>query len=79
MARCVMGELNAVLDGGRLVPQLALRAPGDPRAKQLRPRDVTGAGVTPFLEDGAAVSSESWDQMVRAFEINFFGYAVWFN
>ena len=74
-----MGELDVVLDGGKLVPQLALRAPGDPRAPQLRPRDVTGAGVTPFLEDGAAVSSESWDQMVRAFEINFFGYAVWFN
>ena len=28
---------------------------------------LTGAGVLPFLEDGAAVSSESWDQMVRAY------------
>ena len=37
------------------------------------------AGVTPFLGDGAAVSSELWDQMVRTFEGNFFGYAVWFN
>ena len=40
---------------------------------------LTGAGVMPFLEDGAAVSSESWDQMVRAFEGNFFGYSIWFN
>jgi len=68
MARCVMGELDAVLDGGKLVPQLALRAPGDPRAPQLRRRHALPRGRR---------GGESWDQMVRA--VNFFGYAVWFN
>ena len=80
----VMAELDAVVDGASRAA-LALRkghqpAPRDPRAQEFRPRDVAHRRRRHALPRGRpAVSSESWDQMVRAFEGNFFGYAIWFN
>ncbi|HJW77864.1 MAG: hypothetical protein ACJ8C3_12085 [Microvirga sp.] len=81
----VMAELDAVVDGRKLVPHWRFEKGINLRRAILEHKNfdlvmwLTGAGVMPFLEDGAAVSSESWDQMVRAFEGNFFGYAIWFN
>ena len=40
---------------------------------------VKGTGLAPYLEDRPTVSSEEWDQILRTFQGNFFGYAVWFN
>ena len=81
----VMSELDAVVEGRKLVPHWRFDKGINLRRAILEHKNfdlvmwLTGAGVMPFLEDGAAVSSESWDQMVRAFEGNFFGYAIWFN
>jgi hypothetical protein len=81
----VMSELDAVLDGRKLVPHWRLDKGLNLRRAIIEHRNfdlvmwLTGAGVMPFLEDGSAVSSDSWNQMVRAFQGNFFGYAAWFN
>jgi hypothetical protein len=81
----VMDELDAVVDGRKLVPHWRFDKGVNLRRAILEHRNfdlviwLAGAGVTPFLEDGATIPSPAWDEMVRAFEGNFFGYAVWFN
>jgi hypothetical protein len=81
----VMDELDAVLDGRKLVPHWRFSQGVNLRRALIEHKNfdlvmwITGTGVTPFLEDGAPISSAAWNEMVRAFEGNFFGYAVWFN
>lgn len=81
----VMAELDAVVDRRKLVPHWRFDKGINLRRAILEHKNfdlvmwLTGSGVMPFLEDGAAVSSKSRSQMVRAFEGNFFGYAIWFN
>ena len=40
---------------------------------------VTGQGALPYLADGPITSPERWAQIIRAFEGNFFQFAVWFK
>jgi len=40
---------------------------------------VTGQGALPYLSAGPITSPERWAQIIRAFEGNFFQFAVGFN
>jgi hypothetical protein len=81
----VMDELAAVLEGRKLVPHWRF-AKGVNVARALlehRTFDpvlwITGPGITPFLEDGVVVTTPLWSEITRAFQGNFFGYALRFN
>jgi hypothetical protein len=40
---------------------------------------ITGQAAVPFLKDGPALSSQTWNEWQRAFRGNFLGIALWFN
>lgn len=81
----VLDEVDAVLDGKKLLPHwrfdrgINLRRVFD----EPRPFDfvlwITGPAALPYLEDGPVVTSEEWNDITSAFEDNFGSYAIWFN
>lgn len=40
---------------------------------------VQGSAASPYLEEGAVVPRDLWDQLDRVFDGRFLGFAVWFN
>jgi hypothetical protein len=40
---------------------------------------IQGTNVEPFLEEGSLSTPEAWDELVRVFRGEFFGFAIWFN
>ncbi len=40
---------------------------------------LQGTAVEPWLEEGPLSTPESWEQLTRVFQGQFFGFAVWFN
>ena len=81
----VLDEFGAVLDGRKLVPHWRLQKGFNFRRALIEHTNfdlvlwTSGPGVAPFAEDGPALSAASWNEITRAFQGNFFGYAVWFN
>lgn len=81
----VLDEGEAALEGRKLVPHWRYkrgidlaRVFGEPRPFDLV-MWLTGPGARPYLADGETISSQSWQQLLRAFEGNFLTYAFWFN
>jgi len=40
---------------------------------------IQGTGVLPYLERGELSHPETWDNLTRVFQGQFFGFALWFN
>jgi hypothetical protein len=80
-----LAEFDAVLKGEKLVPHWRLRKGIDIRRAFLEPRAfdpilwAQGSAALPYLADGPVTDSATWDRMMRMFNGNFFGFAVWFN
>jgi hypothetical protein len=78
-------EVDAMLDGRILVPHWRFAKGIDLKEFFENPRSfdlvmvMTGSGVVPFLRDGPVSSAERWNEITRAFQNNFFAYALWFN
>ncbi len=80
-----MAEFDAILDGKKLVPHWRFQKGINFKRALLEHKTLdpvmwlTGAGVVPFLEDGPVIGAAAWNDIVRSFQGNFFGYAMWFN
>jgi hypothetical protein len=81
----VLGELDAVLDGTKLVPHWRFQKGINLKRALLEHKTfdpvlwIAGPGVVPFLQDGPIITGEAWTAIVRTFQGNFLGYAAWFN
>lgn len=81
----VMGEIEAALDGRKLVPHWRWNKGFDLSRVFSEPRPfdlvlwIAGAGALPYLKDGPMLSQEDWRRWQSIFRGNFFGYALWFN
>ena len=82
-----LDEAGALLDGKKLIP---FWRGSDPKGVNLRrvflePSRfdlvlwVQGTAATPYLERGALTRPETWNQLQRTFQGNFWGFAIWFN
>ena len=40
---------------------------------------LTGTGAAPYLEEGPLSTPAAWNRMMRVFQGEFFGFAIWFN
>ncbi|MHB2020064.1 MAG: hypothetical protein ACYCW6_24265 [Candidatus Xenobia bacterium] len=40
---------------------------------------LQGTAATPYLENGPMTRPEVWQRLVRVFQGNFPGFAIWFN
>ena len=80
-----LDESEAILEGRRLAPHWRFAKGIDVKAFFEKPQSfdvvlfVTGQGALPYLADGPITSPERWARIIRAFEGNFFQFAVWFN
>lgn len=83
--RAALDDIEAVLDGRKLMPHWRFATGFNFKRFLLEPRPFDGVGlatghaVAPFVEKGEALSWETWARWQRAFGGNFLGYAVWFN
>jgi hypothetical protein len=84
--RQVTTELDALLDGKKLVPFWRDAAQGVNLKRvftEPKPFDlvlwVQGTAAVPYLEKGETTSPETWDRVVRVFRGEFVGFALWFN
>jgi hypothetical protein len=81
----VMGELDAVLDGTKLVPHWRFQKGLNLKRALFEHKTfdpvlwIAGPGVAPFLEDGPIIAGDAWNAIVSTFQGNFLGYAAWFN
>jgi hypothetical protein len=81
----MLDELDAVLDGGRLVPHPRFARGINFKRVLTEPRQfdlvlwITGHGVLPYLEDGPLADGRSWAQAGQVFRGQFLAYALWFN
>lgn len=81
----VVGELEQVLDGKKLVPHwrfnegINLKRYID-EGKTFDPVLLAaGADAVPWLETGPISDQVSWNNLQAGFRGNFLGYALWFN
>ena len=80
-----LDEFDAILDGRQLVPHWRFTRGIDAKKFFDEPQTfdlvmlLTGAGAVPYLQDGPIASSQRWGEITKAFEDNFFAYALWFN
>ena len=80
-----LDESEAILEGRRLAPHWRFSKGVDVKAFFEKPQSfdfvlfVTGQGALPYLAEGPITSPERWSQIIRAFEGNFFQFAIWFN
>lgn len=81
----VLGEVEALLDGSKLMPHWRFDKGVNLRRvfEEPRPFDlilwITGPSAFPYLEDGEVLTSERWEEITDAFEGSFGSYAIWFN
>src|SRR5262245_10157600 len=81
----VMDELDAVLEGRKLVPHWRFAKGFNLRRALLEHKTfdpvmwIAGPGIVPFLEDGPTITSDAWNQITRTIQGNFFAHAVRFN
>jgi hypothetical protein len=80
-----LDEIDAILDGRVLVPHWRFTRGLDLKAFFEEPETfdlvmlLTGAGAVSYLRDGPTSSPQRWQEIVEAFQDNFFAYALWFN
>lgn len=81
----VLDELDALLDGTKLMPHWRFdqginmrRVFDEPSAFDLV-LWITGPSALPYLEDGTVLTSEEWEALTSSFEGQFGSYAIWFN
>ncbi len=81
----VLDEMDAVLDGRKLVPHWRFTKGFNLRKvfEEPRPFDlvlwITGPAALPYLEDGPISSSTDWERIVAAFGGNFGLFAIFVN
>ena len=81
----VLDEAEAILDGRKLVPHWRFAKGMDFKRFFEEPQTfdlvmlLAGSGAVPYLADGELTTKERWDELTRAFEGSFFGYAIWIN
>ncbi|MBL8591007.1 MAG: hypothetical protein JNK46_20920 [Methylobacteriaceae bacterium] len=81
----VMGEIEAALEGRKLVPHWRWEKGFDLSRVFTEPRPfdfvlwMTGHAALPYLADGPSLSQADWARWQSIFRGNFFGYALWFN
>jgi len=81
----VMQEFELILDGKKLVPHWRFdRGMNVKRMFEESKRFdlvllLTGTDAALYLEDGPLSSSGDWNGLMRVFQGNFLGYALWFN
>lgn len=81
----VLDEMEAVLDGKKLIPHWRYNQGIDLAAVFTSPRPfdlvlwVTGHAALPYLKDGPTVSQETWRRWQAMFRGNFLAYAAWIN
>jgi hypothetical protein len=81
----VMAEFRDILDGKKLAPHW--RFDKGINMKRLFEESksfdlvllLTGTDAVNYLEDGPVSGSTRWNDLMRAFQGNFLGYAVWYN
>ena len=81
-----LDEADALLAGKRLAPFWRSQELGVNLHRvftEPRPFDlvlwVQGSAATPYLEKGEFTRHEVWDRLLRVFEGEFVGFALWFN
>ncbi len=82
-----LDEADALLDGRKLIP--FWRGDGSQGVNLqrvfLEPTRfdlvmwIQGTGAAPYLESGELTSADTWRQLQRTFQGNFWGFAIWFN
>lgn len=85
--RLLLTELEDLLEGRKLLPHWRFADGRGVNVKRLllesRRTDLVllaqGTDVLPYLEKGPLTRAETWRDVVRLFEGNFIGYAVWIN
>lgn len=81
----MLDELEAVLDGQKLVPHPRFARGINFKRVLTEPRQfdlvlwITGHAVLPYLEDGPIADGRSWAQAQQVFRGQFLAYALWFN
>jgi hypothetical protein len=80
-----LGEFEALLKGEKLIPHWRLAKGINLRRVFTEPRLfdpilwAQGSAALPYVEDGPMTNAETWTRIMRMFEGNFLGYAIWFN
>jgi hypothetical protein len=83
----VLDELEAVLEGERLVPFWRGKAPVGVNVKRVFTEPtkfdlvlwVQGSAATPYLEEGVITDRGLWNRLPRTFGGQFFWFAIWVN
>ena len=81
----VMQEFELILDGKKLLPHwrfdrgMNIRRMFEESKRFDLVLLITGTDAVPYLEDGPVSSSGDWNGLMRVFQGNFLGYALWFN
>jgi hypothetical protein len=80
-----MNEFGKVLDGNELLPHWRFDKGINVKRffEESKRFDlvllITGTDAVNYLEDGPVSTSTRWNDMMRTFQGNFLGYALWFN
>lgn len=80
-----LDDLDAVLDGRRLVPHPRFVRGINLKRVLTEPRQfdlvlwITGHAALPYLEDGPVADGRAWNQASRVFGGQLLAYAFWFN
>jgi hypothetical protein len=80
-----LDEFDSILKGKKLVPHWRLSKGINLRRALLEEKVfdpvlwAQGSAAKPYLEDGPVSDPMTWNRIMRMFEGNFLGYAVWFN
>jgi hypothetical protein len=85
--RTFLAEAELILKGEKLVPFWRGNEARGVNLRKVfthpRPFDlvmwVQGTGAAPYLEAGALTDPAAWDRLLRVFEGEFIGFALWFN
>lgn len=81
----VLDDMDAVLDGRKLIPHFRFQSGIDLQQvlEQPRPFDLvlwmTGHAAVPYLKNGEVISWDHWNRWNGMLRGNFLGYAAWFN
>jgi hypothetical protein len=81
----VMNEFANVLDGKELMPHWRFDKGMNVKRYFAESKRfdlvllITGTDAVDYLENGPVSTSARWNEMMRTFEGNFLGYALWFN
>ena len=80
-----LDEFGAMLKGEKLMPHWRLAQGVNLRRVFLEPRPfdlvlwIQGSGALPYAEPGPVSKAETWENILRLMEGDFFTYAAWFN